>query len=486
MEKLNLIFKNITFFLIIFLLMVTIFSPGVISASIEKTSQQVTNSNFGDEEQILYLLNGRTILTLYATENVDNFYVIHSIPPNYEFQAPIYLRIMDNTTANILDYKIEDDRNPPNKIINFTIGPMKKNEKTKIYFEYFTLTKDKIYSDLPKDVEIPDEKDIPEEIKIWLSPTESVQANKLLFKIRSKPIKIRSDNNLIKYVENSIKLVSFKRGDYWPYVEKTIKSFRTKRGDNRTVDHIPKLKNYIINHGIPYVLYLLFPNRFDNSDLVIYEARRDFILTLAKFGDAYSVFFNHGNCAGQANLAAALFRIVGIPAKILITEPSVIGGVYHCITEYFVPTYGWVLTDQSKAINLLETKKCLILKVCHPNDENDAGHGLQKQGGTMYLHKIKNQKIISNTGYRGRRYENENSIEVDLKLGNDIFNITQSVWDYYTQYANRDLGPINNQHIINSTNAQQNAIISFQNSDMDGYIFNITLAYNEYLKIEAF
>jgi len=485
MLEFRLLTKNAMIFTLIALFIGSAFIPVVTSSSIHSTISEDNSLISVNDEQILYLLNGQTCLTLYATEDVGNFNVIHSIPPNYEYQAPIYLKILDNTTANIIDYKIEDDRNPPNKIINFTIGPMKQNEKTKIYFEYFTLTKNKDYTNLSKDVEIPNEDDIPEEIKLWLSSTESVQADKILFKIRSRQLKRSSGNNLIKYVEKAIKLVSFKRGDYWPNLEDAIKSFRSKRGDDRPVDHILKLRYYIINVGVPYLLYRLFPNRFDNSEIFIYESNKDYIITLAKFEDAYSVFFNKGTCAGQANLAAALFRAAGIPSKILITEPNEANAVYHCITEYYVPTYGWALTDQSKANNLMETKNRLILKVCYPDDENDAGHGFQKQGGIMYLHSIKNQKVIGNTGLRGRMYENENDITVDLELGNDIFNLTQSVWEYYTQYANRDLGPANNQYILNATIAQQNAIQCFQNSDINGYFSNITLAYDEYLKIDA-
>jgi hypothetical protein len=98
-------------------------------------------------------------------------------PPDYNYQVPIMLEILNNSTAEILDYKIEHDTYEPNKVVNFTVGPLQKGSIVSIHFYYWVLIENNNYSDLPQYVKIPKKCELPEETKPWLSSTDVVQAN---------------------------------------------------------------------------------------------------------------------------------------------------------------------------------------------------------------------------------------------------------------------------------------------------------------------
>jgi hypothetical protein len=436
------------------------------SNQLQFNENDIFNTTF-DEEQVLYLLKGKTYFTLYAIEDVNSFNVIFSIPPNYQSQAPIFLKILDNTTANIIDYRIENDTNPPNKILNFTIGNINKKERTYLNFEYWTLSTNRDYKELSDHIDFPDESEFPEEIKLWFYPTESVQSDRFIFKIKVNQLIDRSNNNLLTFAENVGYLTKTKRGDYDPNTRK------------------PKQRYYLINAAIPNILYRLFPEKFNyfHRQFFIYKGH-NLIIATPMFEDAFSVYFNKGTCVGQANLAAALFRAAGVPAKILICEPIPFPNVYHCIVQYYIPDYGWIWMDQSNAWHPFPPKLRIVLRVCYPEDENNAGHGLKKYGGVLQDRWIKNDKVFGSVT-RGKPLRDENNMTVDFEFGNVVFNLTQDVWELFTKFAGRDLGFENNQHILNSTIAQQSAVECFYKSNIDGYLFNMTYAYNEYLKIES-
>jgi hypothetical protein len=451
-------------------------SSMITGASIIDSSQE-NNTIFtiDNEYQELFLLKGRTHFKLYATEEVDSFNVEFSIPPNYIGQAPIYLEILENTSAKIIDYKIENDTFFPNKVINFTVGPMNKYDRSEIKFVYWVLIKNNNYSDIPENIKFPNENNIPEETKIWLSSTESVQSDSYIIKFKTKRFLRKSNNDMITFIDKAIKFVRLKRSDYNPFTQSTKIS-------------------YYANAAIPTIIYNLFPNKFENLPKYLFTGiyhskfnpgKKNIVIIRPMFEDALSVHFIGGTCIGQANLAAALFRSASIPSKILIAEPNgVFPNVYHAINEYYVPNYGWIRTDQSKATNLYPYKERMILRVCYPDDENNAGNRLKKFGGTILLESIKHDKIFGEAA-RGRMYPDENNITLDLNQANDIFNLTQDVWELFTKYAGRDLGTKNNDYIFNATIAQQDAIKCFQASNIEGYVSNITFAYNEYKKIDT-
>lgn len=214
-----------------------------------------------------------------------------------------------------------------------------------------------------------------------------------------------------------------------------------------------------------------------------HPGKHNIVLIQPMFEDAFSVYINKGTCIGQANLASAFFRAAGIPARILICESRGLA-TYHCYPQYYVPGYGWIITNPLFAENLCMPENCLILKVCSPEDKNNAGHGLQKYGGIQPTNWINNNNVVGSIA-RGRMYGDENNILVNLELGDGVFNLTQNIWILFTKHAGKDLGSENNQYFLNATLAQQDALKCFKESNFEGYFENMTHAYNEYVKIES-
>ena len=68
-----------------------------------------SNINQSSTYQELDLLRGETIFQISANADVDSFNIAYAIPPNYENQAPIFIEIRNDTTANIISYSMSND-----------------------------------------------------------------------------------------------------------------------------------------------------------------------------------------------------------------------------------------------------------------------------------------------------------------------------------------------------------------------------------------
>ena len=427
-------------------------------------SHCIYSENHAENEFNLFY--GKQLVWLYALEDISQFNLVFSVPLNFENQAPIFYRIMDNTTSDVLSYHMYNDTNSPNKVINITIGHMNKNDRSSLYVEYWVLIKNKKYSDLPQNVELPFKCELPQEVRIWLNSTESVQSDNLLIKLKSNNLLRKSDYNLITYADNIV---------------------------NYTYNKNNVLRASMLHGGIPNILYSLFPDKFHyfRKEVVDIENKTTTPVT-NMFHDAVSTYFMEGACPGVANLGAALFRANGIPAKQLVVnshKKKWMMREYNCIhyiCEYYCPDYGWLWVDsdyfQKKGITPQYPTEAVVLKVAYPEDENEAGHGLQKTGGKISWIKA----YTDNIAYSFIQWGDSNwNQTIDRTLGANIFNKTQKVWEYHVKYAGRNLSGINKQHFLEANVAQQDAIDYFCQSNVIGYSNSINISYNAYRAINV-
>ena len=105
---------------------------------------------------------------------------------------------MIGTTSEIVHYQIENDTYEPNKVINFTIGSMKKGDSVLLHFSCWVLVKNHDFSDLPSYVKIPKTYQLPDETKIWLVSNSMVQTHSVLLRDKARELHGLSDN-LIRY-----------------------------------------------------------------------------------------------------------------------------------------------------------------------------------------------------------------------------------------------------------------------------------------------
>jgi hypothetical protein len=419
--------KNIATLGVITLLILIAISPIVSSIKIE-----TNNLETSDIEEELVLLKGEHYFILKAETDVESFSFTYSFPPEYDCQTPIYLEILNDTNANITNYKIENDILVPNKFVNFTIGPMVENETAMIHFYFWVLIKNNDYSDFPEQVEIPNKEDLPSETHKWLYPTEPVQSNKFLIKLRARLL-CGFNTNLVTLAER---------------ISKFCKQHR-------------------------YGLFLLqyYSQRYFNQD-------------------ALTTLFINGECPGRSHLGVALFRANGVPARIILANPTYpFWYEMHYMTEYYNPNYGWVLTEVHKSVTPYEPKNQIIQRICYPEDENNTApdnyHPKMK-----YLEKwfwIPNENIkpvYKDAENISQIYTiKEKEIKTNEADAAEIVLVTSDAYNYYETCLGINLTGENEEYFENAISFQKQAINRFIDSEGGWYTYYMQKAICEYKKI---
>jgi len=385
-----------------------------------------------DTDKELYLLRGEHYLYLNASDSVNEFHLRFAFPPDYLYQVPTLLEIYNDTTADIRHYQIEDDTNEPNKVINFIIGPMHKDESVLLHFSCWVLVKNHEFEDLPNYVKFPKKRELPEETKTWLTSTKVVQVHSILIKRKARQLHGFS-NNLIRFAERVA-----------PFIKK---------------------------HRYPLFLIQLTLGIFFSQD-------------------ALTTLLINGENVGRSHLACAFFRGYSVPARVLLAHND--QGFWtqmHYMVEYYCPEYGWVLIDSTKGETPYATKRQIINRICFPEDEENtkADYIMPFMKGEERWLWIENENIYPyyvdcKTGSKSQMFY-EGEIETDSFTADYAFLLTQLVFHQYEQYLGVNLTGENLGHFQNATIFHNNAISAFQHSNIQAYIDNMNLAYDEYLSI---
>lgn len=410
----------------------------------------------------LYLLHCETFLLLKAKKETEEFDVTYAIPPDCEEQVPIFFNIRDDTSSQILEYKIRNDKYPPNKIVHFTIGGLKKNEIVKIHFDYIVIVKNKKYNDLPKFVKIPKKNELSKKIKIWLEPTKAVQSNNFLIKIKA---------NLLKGFSKNMMWVLRKIIYYVPFHRFLLQQLRYSLE-----------KNSILRS-------LFLPKKYWTG-----------------LCDAVSYLLFGGHCTGQANFTVALLRSIGIPSKVLIV--TMFGLKYqryekcwldsqHYMIESYCPGYGWIKSTPGRVGH--QPKNYILLRIVYPADENIAGNGLSYYGGMEPWFWIGNDNVTLEfpedfitfykkprgnvSGVPAHRLWTENKISVDNSTAEEIFPLVRNIWGQYIKCTNLKLSKSDKKYFNSAIVAQKQALNFFNKNDLNSFNKYLNIAYFHYKKI---
>ena len=417
--------KNITLLIVISFLALSFF-PIVDSISI---------IDYDSSEEVIEiaLLRGEYYLYINATENVESFNIRYAFPPEMQYQFPVFIEIFNDTTANILNYKIENDTKEPNKFANFTIGPMNKDESALIHFSYYVLVKNHDYSDLPRKVKIPKKDDLPPETKKWLSSSKVVQKNRILIRLRARQMRVLTNNVL-----------------------------RVAR----------RIALFCRLHRYPVFLLQYFMGSYRSQD-------------------AFTALLLNGECPGRSHLGCALFRANKIPARVILANPDyTFWYEMHFMTEYYLPDYGWILTEVHKGITPYEPKHQIVLRICYPEDENNtqSDYIYNKMKGLERWIWIDNDFVKPYykdlaEGSKTKMFR-ENELFTDNASSEDAVNITKNVFDNYEFYLGMNLIGENLGHFENATEYQLKALNELkETNDVSDYINFMNMANDEYNEI---
>jgi len=417
---------------IVLLFSVTAFSP--FATSKQSYQENISIAPNVEKEHELYLLRVEHYLYVNASEDVGTFHIRFSFPPDYEYQVPLLLELCnDSTLSAIVHYTIENDTLRPNKIINFTLNPMKKDDSVLLHFSCWVLLKNHDFSDLPRYVKIPKKYQLPEETKIWLVSTEQVQLHSLLIKHKARQLHGLSDN-LIRYA-----------GRIAPFIR--------------------------------YHRFLFF----------VFELRAGLLLSQ----DARTTLLINGENVGRSHLACAFFRIYNIPARVLLVNND--QGFWtqmHYMVEYYCPGYGWVLVETTWGKSPYATYHQVINRVCYPQDEDDTKKDYIfpfMKGEERWLW-IDNDHISPyyddcKTGSKSQMFS-EINVSTDQLTANYAFVVTQMVFRQYQKYLGVNFTGENLLHFQNAISYQKQAILSLkQSQDPDGYLRFMNQSYDEYQEI---
>jgi hypothetical protein len=385
------------------------------------------------EEVKLSLLRVEHYLEIYSEEDTNVFNIFYACPPRYGYQAPIFVEIFNDTDADIINYKIENNTNcTPNKFVNFTINKMSKNEQKLIHFTVWMLVEHNDFSDMPSSKNFPDTANLPNETKIWLEKTDVTQKDNIFIKFRSKILRLGTDD-MISYAK--------------------------------------KVASFIKNHR--YLLFLL------QLKLGVFFSQ-----------DAVTTLLINGENVGRSHLACALFRNQNVPARvILVNNDQGFWTQMHYMVEYYVPDYGWVLLDTTKGQTPYNTSRQVINRICYPSDENDTktDYIFRFMKGEERWIWISDENVspiyIDCKDASKSQMFKEGKLKTCKQVSLACFNSTEKVFDKYQKYQGVNLTGENISFFENAKELQKNAINSFIGKDILNYYYYLKRSLEEYNKI---
>ncbi len=140
---------------------------------------------------------------------------------------------------------------------------------------------------------------------------------------------------------------------------------------------------------------------------------------LAMTLDARAALDCGGSCTSRANLAAALLRARGIPARTVAHLPTWVERLYeHWLVEYWHPGVGWVWLEPSLTQSQPSPTTLVVLNVANPEDEDkafDPVHVKHVMAGAPYLACPLLDSNLKNSFFRGEQIGSFAKPEVRLK-----------------------------------------------------------------------
>ncbi|MBU0497188.1 MAG: transglutaminase-like domain-containing protein [Candidatus Thermoplasmatota archaeon] len=382
----------------------------------------------------LHLLRVEHYLYLRATATTTKTTLLFSFPPDYTHQAPLFLEFFNDTSTKLLHYYLQPDTLEPNILLNCTLAPLDKNETILLHFNCWVLIKSHNYEDLPLYVKIPQKPtELPQCTQKWLQPTKVIQVNNILIQHKARQIQ-RLTTNILTLAD--------------------------------------RIAWFIKNHR--YSLFVLQLN----LDIFFNQ-------------DAVTTLLINGDNVGRSHLACALFRANTIPARVILAlGDQPFWTQMHYIMEYYVPGYGWVIIDTTRAHNLHQPYRQIILRICHPEDEQDTKTDyifplMKSEERWLWLNTtyIEPYYVDCDTGSKSRMFS-ESITTTDPFTADYAHFLTRFAFHYYETYLGTNLSETNLEHYYNATTLQYNALKTLQNhQNVYEYIILINNAIKEYQKI---
>ncbi len=345
-----------------------------------------------------------------------------------QYQTPVFIEILNDTTTALISYTIINDTEAPNKLVVFTLGNLTADQTVLIHFNSWALVNPTDFKDLPRYVRFPCLRDLPRDTWPWLKPSPVVQSRSITIRHTARQL-AHGTTNLLRYADRVV----------W------------------------------FTHNHRELFYAL-------------QLR----LGILKGQDAKTVLRRSGDCPGRSHLAAALFRAQGVPARsVMVSQHDNYWVQMHYMVEYYCPGIGWILTQAHGGKTPVVQDRDLILRICGPDDERHAVHDYifpKMTGEEQWLwvdaHNVKPLYTEAMDASRQTlRFAGNQT--TDSATAMYAFSLTEMVFRRYQPLLGANLTGPNLLHYTTAISLQTAALNDFAGSLPD-YLADLTTAYQEY------
>ncbi|MDD5729059.1 MAG: transglutaminase domain-containing protein [Victivallales bacterium] len=248
-----------------------------------------------------------------AESGKEKIKIAFPVPQLYAEQAPICVEFSTQPTNALLNAVLKRRGAAlPNWYAEVELLPPQSGAKIVFNWKGYVLLTERDYKGLSNRIAIPDKSALSKDVRAWLKATRSVQADNADIIKKAKELRAK-DSDLIQTLKNTIAF---------------------SKATSQNIKNVPERPN-------------------DCS-----------ALTSLHYGEI---------CTGTANLAAALFRANGIPARLLANYPVWNDPFQtHYYVEVYIPGYGWTRVESIMNIFPLPTYRDVIVSIVYPEDENDS------------------------------------------------------------------------------------------------------------------
>ncbi|RLF27701.1 MAG: hypothetical protein DRN01_01815 [Thermoplasmata archaeon] len=388
------------------------------------------------KDQKFSILYGEHLLDVTAENDLPYLHLFHSIPLAYDNQIPIIFNISKINSPVSVDYEFVDDVNPPNRLLKIGLGGMSRGDRITIRFDYFVVIRDDVVGE-KKVVNV-------EDVEIWKKPSASVQSNNLLIKTVGRILKGLSHDEM--KITKRISYYSCFHNFFFTLVRHALE------------------RNSLLNR-------VFMPDKY-----------------WPVLSDALSSLILGGLCNAQTNLAVALLRSIGIPARVLIGTSMFYGksrwmDAQHYFFECFLHGYGWIKGTPGRFPD--DPTHCILLRISYPEDEETAGNGLSYYGGSVPWFWFSEEGLNQKKGLSGLRVSPgvrgwvECGFTEKKEVVDEVLNVTKKVWEIYTQIFRSD--NFVDERFIRWFACHKDSVKLLVNGDVKGYVRSMNEVYKNYV-----
>lgn len=293
--------------------------------------------------------------------------------------VPVFINIPtgNNYNINVSDYNFKTVKNDK-ILIRFDLKNLPKDFKNYIAYEVYTLKKVSDYRDMPTEISFYSYYNLSDDLKYYTRPSLTCQSDAPEIKTKAYEL-IYKNWNVGNVMEIIREIINF-TGNVIVYKEEN-----------------PEASNWL--------------------DIIGPQTALD------------SLKRGYAVCIGKSNLAVALCRSLGIPARILGVFSS------HFIAEIYLPYYGWVRAETTAGIFPYPKNQNTVLWISDINDENFSIGGISIPGG---LEEDPNAEINVEEDLLDR-IENFALVEGTHFLNKTLFDKGKELWRLFCQLKNVDM-----------------------------------------------